>query len=373
MLEPSRPSRYRKITDKYVDVDGLGADAEAVRQCMSGSISGTSEPVIAYESKLAAWFESSHAVALSSGGAAVLVALHAAGVGPGDEVILTPTAPLCTVYPIMELRAKPVFCDTQAENFSMDLDDLARSITPRTKAIIDIPMWGYPTPADALRDFAKSRGVKLVFDLAHAHGTTLHGKHLSAYADISCFSTHERKPLATGEGGFVLTDDAGLSERARLYSRFGNLAGVYVGLNFKLGGMQAALGASRIGRLSAQIARRRENARALLQKIEHPSVRELSVVPGGDPNHYSALLHLAFQDNTRFLRHLDAAGIPSDILRYGGKCLYRFPAVEAYTKVCPNAERLLGSITTIPVHPQIGPEDIDHIASVINDYSEVSA
>ncbi|KMN48359.1 aspartate aminotransferase [Chromobacterium violaceum] len=356
----------RVISDKYRPQ--YPDDLPALERALRGALSGTSDTVVAYEQALAAWFGAAEAITVSSGGAAVSVALFAAGVQPGDDVLLTPSCPLCTVYPIIAAGANPVFVDTREHGFGADPDSVRERVTPRASALIDIPMWGYPTEVDELRGLADSLDLKLILDLAHSHGSTLHGRHLSSYGHLSCFSTHERKPLATGEGGFLLTDDAELAERCRSYSRFGNLNGADFGLNYKLAALPAALGHSRLDKLAGQIDRRRTHARHLLQRLRHPQVREKRIIEGGNPNYYFLNLELGFADNRAFIDYLDARGIPSDIKRYGCQALYRFPALEQYRRDCPNAEALLSGMTTLPVHPALGEEELDYMADVINGY-----
>lgn len=214
---------HRSVSDKYRGL--YPDDAETLRATLARSLSGTSDVVTEYEQALAAWFDARHAVALSSGGAALSVALHAVGVGPGDEVLLTPSCPLCTVYPVIAAGARPVFVDTRAHGFGADPDSVRARLTSRTRALIDILMWGYPTEVDELHRLTRELGIRLILDLAHSHGSTLHGQPMSKFGDVSCFSTHERKPLATGEGGFLLSEDDAITQRARDYSRFGNLNG----------------------------------------------------------------------------------------------------------------------------------------------------
>ncbi|RDS83549.1 aminotransferase class I/II-fold pyridoxal phosphate-dependent enzyme [Dyella monticola] len=367
MSSRSEVSR-RVISDKYRPV--YEGDMPAILEGLSGGLSGTSDIVTEYEQALAAWFNSRHAVAVSSGAAAISVALGALGVKPGDEVVLTPTCPLCTVYPVMSAGAKPVFVDTRPHGFGVDLTDLAKVITPRTKAIIDIPMWGYPTEVDELQAVARGRSIPLILDLAHSHGSKLHGKHLSHYADLSCFSTHERKPLATGEGGFILADNLDLADRCRSYSRFGNLNGKDFGLNYKLAALSACLGRSRLEHLERQIEARRRNAHHLVSRITHPKVSEKQIIADSSPNYYFLNLSLSFRDNRKFIDYLDENGIPSDIKRYGCRCLYEFPTVAVYARKCPNGERLLNSMTTIPIHPDLKEDDLGYIVELINDYSE---
>ncbi len=359
---------FRNLADKFRPC--YADDLAAVVDALQNGLSGTSATVSDYERDLGVYFDSPSAIAVSSGAAAISVALAAAGVGRGDEVVLTPTAPLCTVYPVIAAGAVPVFVDTRLDNFGADLVCLDGVLSRKTKAIVDIPMWGYPTPVDELHQFARARSVPLILDLAHAHGTKIHGRHLSTHCDLACFSTHERKILATGEGGFVLSNTQNLTERCRSYSRFGNLNGRDFGLNFKLGALPAALGRSRLAHLDAQLAQRRRNAQRLLAQLAHNNVSEAAVVSSGVPNYYALNLRLTFSNNRRFIEYLEARGIPSDIIRYGCRCLYEFPAVAPFARHCPNAEALLGDMTTIPVHPGLTDSDLDYIAEVINSYRE---
>jgi perosamine synthetase len=365
-MNSAAPALHLPISDKCLQ--RTPGDEAAVSAALLRPISGGSDVIVEYEADLAKTFGATNAIAVSSGGAALIAALYAAGVRHGDEVVLPPTCPLCTVYPIMFLGATPVFCDTLPGNFGIDLEDLARVVTRRTRAVIDVPMWGYPTPVNRLREATRALGVSLVLDLAHAHGATLDGRDLSAYGDLSCYSTHERKILSTGEGGFILTPDERLASIVRSYIKFGNLNGRDFGLNFKLSGVQAALGRSRLAHLNELLGRRRAAAQKIASGIKRSGVQELDILPGSSPSYYFMLLRLSLDDNSAFIDYLDRQGIPSDIKRYGCKPLYYFPALEAYTRRCGHAEALLSSVTTLPVHPGITDAQIDHMIATVNRY-----
>lgn len=365
-MNSAAPAIQLPISDKCLQ--RTPGDEAAVSAALLQSISGGSDVIAEYEADLVKAFGTPHAIAVSSGGAALIAALYAAGVRPGDDVVLPPTCPLCTVYPIMFLGARPIFCDTSADNFGIDLEDLARVVTPRTRAVIDVPMWGYPTPLDRLREATRALGISLVLDLAHAHGAKLNGRDLSAYGDLSCYSTHERKIISTGEGGFILAHDERLAGIVRSYIKFGNLNGRDFGLNFKLSGVQAALGRARLAHLEDLLARRRSAAQTIASGIKRSGVRELDVLPSGRPSYYFMMLRLSLDDNRAFIDYLDRQGIPSDIKRYGCKPLYHFPALEAYSRRCEHAEALLSSVTTLPVHPGITDAQVDHMVAMINQY-----
>lgn len=351
----------RRIPDK--PVHGVEGELDVVLSAVGLRGPEAHAVLRAYESALSEWFQVPHAVSVSSGTAALSTAFAVLGVEEGDEVILPPTCPLCTVYPILALGAVPRFCDTEADGFGLSIEDACALAGPRTRAIVDVPMWGYPTDLPALGEAARELGIPLVLDLAHAHGTQLGGRHLAQYGTVSCFSTHNRKPLSTGEGGFLLLHDPDLAEAARRYSRYGYLDGVHFGVNLKLSPVQAALGRHRLAALADQIARRRTNADRIRAALDGAVLAELPVPPDGRPSYYAMLLRLPAASARRIIDELDSRGIPSDVKRYGCRPLYDFPLCEPYRRSCGNAERLLASVTTIPTHHSLGEDDLDHIVS----------
>jgi dTDP-4-amino-4,6-dideoxygalactose transaminase len=340
-------------------------DIDAAMRGAAATGESAAEIIEAYEEAIAAWFGNRHALAVSSGGGAISVALAALGITAGDEIIVSPTCPLCTVYPILELGAVPVFCDTQAESFGLCLEDLESVVTSKTRAVIEVPMWGYPTDLEGLERQCRTRNLPLILDLAHCHGSLLRGKPLSAFGDVACYSTHDRKPLSTGEGGFLLSNQTHLMERCRRYTRFGDLDGVHVGLNFKLSPVQAALGLHRLKSLSAQISRRRENAEVIKAALANSAFAELPLPVGSAPNYYAFLLRLPLSSARDVIDALELLGIPSDVKRYGCRPLYEFPVLRPFARTCPKAEVLIASVTTLPVHPDLTDQELDRLASAV--------
>jgi dTDP-4-amino-4,6-dideoxygalactose transaminase len=353
------------ITDKYL-FSGANDLENISNALLSKKLSGTSDIVLDYETCLEKFFGAKHAIATSSGTSAIQTALFTAGVRSGDEVIVSPACPVMTIFPIMHIGATPVFCDTCIDNFGLNIVDLGHKISHKTKAVIEVPMWGYPTEVIGLRNFLKERRIPLILDLAQAHGTTINNQFLSAYGDLACFSTHDRKILATGEGGFILTGNNSYESEARSFIQFGNMDGLSFGLNFKLGALQASIGTGRIGFIQNQLDQRKRNAHYVVDGIINKNVKEFNIIEGGSPNYYALLLKLSFSDNSRFIDFLSQKGIPSDILRYNYKVLYEYPILKALASKCENAELLSKSITTIPVHPGLNTRDLDYIISQIN-------
>ncbi|AXE31008.1 aminotransferase [Chromobacterium phragmitis] len=343
-------------------------DIVELSRALRNGLSGTAGIVSEYEAALAALYGVPHVIAVSSGAASVHAALAGIDFEPGDEVVLAPTCPICTVLPILAQGLVPVFCDVAPDSFGLDPDDLLRCLGPRTRAAIEVPMWGYPVRSDQTWTLLRERGITLIQDLAHCHLTRLNGKWLARVGEICCFSTHDCKFMSTGEGGFVMTTSAKRAERIRAYTRFGDLTGESVGVNLKLGGLQAALGLSRSRRLLSHLDIRQRNRERLLSALDNPAFRELPQPAGGEANGYALLLQAVGHDGRRLVRYQMARGIPSDIGKYDNQPLYQLPLLAPYRRECPNAARLLRSLTTVPLHPDLDNSDLDYIARTLNDY-----
>ena len=356
-----------KISDKFAFYDK--GDVKIVNKIIRGrKLSGTSEIICDYENKLSTFFESKYSVAVSSGTSAIQVALYALGVKRGDEVIVSSACPSMSIISIIELGAKPIFCDTHEDNFGLDIDDMSKIISSKTKAVIEVPMWGYPTDVVGLKKYLKKYKVPLILDLAQAHGTKLNNNYLSSFGDISCFSTHDRKILPTGEGGFCLTNNQSLYNIMQSYIKFVNMNGVDFGLNFKLGSMQAGLGINRIEFISKQIEKRTKNAKYIISKIDNKKVKEFKIIKKGSPNYYMLLLQVTESSCSEFIDYLDKNNIPSDIKRYNFKVLYKYPLFKKYLRKCHNSEKLSKDITTVPVHPGLTKKELDYIVKIINKF-----
>ena len=318
-----------------------------------------------YEAALRTWFGARYCLALSSGTAALIAALHAVGVEEGDEVITSPAAPLCTVYPILSRKAHLRFSDIQENNFGLDLTTMEKWISPRTRAIIEVPMWGYPIPADAIRSWAHRRGLALIFDLAHCTGAGYRNRSLSSFCDIACFSTQKNKVFSTGEGGFLLTDNEYWYSRACLYSKMGELNGIDFGLNFKISHLQARAGIEGIEDLPNNLARRRYNSEAIAGAITHPNIEAFPLLSDGCPS-YQRLIIRTKNGAPGLALYMEQHNIPSDIIKYRVRPLYDYPILSHMKCSCPNAERTLETMTTIPVHVNYTMDQLEHIVDVIN-------
>jgi perosamine synthetase len=196
-----------------------------------GRLSGGALVLPTYEKALAGWFGVRRAVAVNSGNSALHATLVALGVRAGDEVLVPATAPIPTAMPILTCGAVPVIVDTEPGALAMDPVDVQTKLTPRTKAAVSLPLWGYPADDTNTATLLAAAGVPLIEDACQAHGTRVHGRYTGTLHRAGCFSTHDRKPLSTGEGGFVLTDDEELAQRIDCYTHLGHLTGAVPGVS----------------------------------------------------------------------------------------------------------------------------------------------
>ncbi len=252
-------------------------EAALARILRDGNVS--THPVIGeLEAAFAQWNGRRHAVAHGNGTMALLAAFHALDLEPGDE-ILVPTATFwASVVPMLWCGLVPVFCESEAETLGLDPADLEARLTPRTKAIVIVHLWGLPCKVEALLAFARRHGLKVIEDASHAHGASVDGVPCGRFGDVSVFSLQGDKLVPAGEGGVLLTDDAELHERVitlgditriyRLPSAARRFAATSFGLKTRIAPLSAALGLQLLGRLEATNAVRGRHHEWLSARLE---------------------------------------------------------------------------------------------------------
>lgn len=251
------PAEYRSIK---ADVDAAIAHVLDTSQFVLG------DEVEAFEHEFAALCGAAHGVAVSSGTAALHLALLAAGVGPGDEVITVPFTFVATVAAIQYTGAKPVFVDIDPRSFTMDPSQLERAITTRTKVIMPVHLYGQPADMDPILAVASAHGLKVIEDAAQAHAAQYRGRPVGSLGDLACFSFYPSKNLgAYGEGGLITTDDAAAAAQLRLLRNWGQqtkYTHVIPGFNFRLQGIQGAILRVKLRHLASWTEMRRQHASA---------------------------------------------------------------------------------------------------------------
>lgn len=341
-------------------------------------LSGDADIVAQFELALANYFGVTYAIAVSSGTAALHATLMET-IQSGDEVLLPVIGVPMTAAAIIEAGGVPVFYDASPGSFAPDLETLLQMVSVKTKALITVPMWGYSAFDDALRVFAVERGLVIIEDTAQALGTMVDGKFEGTRGHVGCFSTHEFKLLSTGEGGFVLTNDAYHAKRIRSFTHIGFSMdemgfGHRSGLNYKLSALQAALGLSQLSRLDEKIRERQEKIALWIHLLGVAPGARLTQFGGAGDRHngYSLALTLADAppgEARKVAQRLFDAGVNTDIYRYQQSYIVNYPMLRRfyndprYTGDCirdfPNATRIIDSLIVLPCHDQISFTDID--------------
>src|SRR5260370_28564777 len=273
-------------------------DIQAVADVLRSDWLTTGPKVAEFEEALAAWVGAKHAVAFSSGTAALHGAAFAAGLKPGDEAITSPLTFAATANCVLYQGARPVFADVSPDTLNLDPDRFAERITANTRAVLPVDYAGHPADLDPIVALADRHGLPVIEDACHALGAEYHGRRTGSIAHISVFSFHPVKHVATGEGGMVTTDRADLAESLRRFRNHGissdarqrNASGqwhyemVVLGFNYRLTDVACALGLSQLKKLDVNLARRREiAARYTVAFRQIPGVFAPSVRANADP------------------------------------------------------------------------------------------
>jgi perosamine synthetase len=363
-------STQRPVDDRYVP-PAAGELDEIAEVLADGRLSGGALVLPVYEQALATWFGVKRAVAVNSGSSALHATMHALGIRAGDDVLVPATAPIATAMPILTCGATPVIVDTAPGTLAMDPADVQAKLTTKTKAAISLPLWGYPADDTTAAVLLAAAGVPLIEDACQAHGTKAGGRYAGTAHRAGCFSTHDRKLVSTGEGGFVLTNDEDLAERIDFYTRLGHLKGQVHGVNYKLAGPLAAIGLRRLRGLETQLRCRRANAASLLAAL--PDEEALSELAYGDldaPNYYSLVLATKPDLAKTAATFFTTAGLPPDSARFTYRPLYHRPIFAAYATDCPNAEALTTTTLQLPVHPGMSEAALGWVANRIRGFAE---
>ena len=233
----------------------------------TGWISSSGKYVTAFEEEFAKYCGVRHGIAVCNGTAAIHLALLALGIGPGDEVIIPNFTMIATAVAVVYTGARPVFVDADAATWNMDVERIEEKITPRTKAIMPVSLFGNPCDMERIRAVAKKHNLRIVEDAAESHGAEYQGTKTGALADITAFSFFANKNLTTGEGGMVVTDEQALADRCRYFKNLcfslngpRNYIHEDIGFNYRMSNLHAAIGLAQVEKADEYRAMRIRNA-----------------------------------------------------------------------------------------------------------------
>jgi dTDP-4-amino-4,6-dideoxygalactose transaminase len=360
------------FTDIKVDDEMVSRVEEALRsgRWVKGPL------VEQFESAFADACDAEHAVAVNSGTDAIYLALKAAGIGDGDQVIVPSFTFFASASPVLELGAEPVFVDVDPLTYTMDVDHLSRAAERNddVEAVVPVHLYGHPANMKGVRRVAHRHDLTVVEDACQAHGATYEGQPTGSLGDAGCFSFYPSKNMTVGgDGGIVTTDDAELARRAREYRNHGrNEDGEHVrlGLNHRLGELGAAFGLEQLSHLADWNGGRQEAAARYRDRLE--SLTEVRLPhERGDVDHVYHLYVIQTAERDALREHLEAAGIDTGI--HYETPVHQTEAVQAELGVVPTlprTERLVDRILSLPMHPRITDDEVDRVCDEIEAFYE---
>jgi dTDP-4-amino-4,6-dideoxygalactose transaminase len=324
--------------------------------------------VAAFEAEFAAHCRTRHAVGVSSGTSALHLALLAAGVGPGDEVVTVPFTFVATVAAILYVGATPVLVDVEPDTLNMDPRRVEAALTRRTKAILPVHLYGQPVEMAPILQIASARGLTVIEDAAQAHGAEDCGRRAGSMGSLGCFSFYPGKNLgAAGEGGAVTTDDDELAARLRLLRDWGaehKYRHVLRGFNYRLEELQAAILRVKLAELEEWTEARRAHAARYRELLAGAAVRL--------PREASGRRHVY---HVFAVRHPQRDRLATELAEHGVATGIHYPVPvhmqPAYSDLgyepgdFPIAERAAREVLSLPMYPELRPDQVEAVAELI--------
>lgn len=355
---------------------GIKAELDAaVLKVLASSQYVLGDEVAAFEQEFAAYCGADYAVAVNTGTSALHLALLAAGVGPGDEVVTVPFTFIATVSAICYAGARPVFVDIEPRTFTIDPEKLEAVITPRTKAIIPVHLYGQMADMDPIMDIARHHGLAVVEDACQAHGAEYCGRRAGGMGVSGCFSFYPGKNLgACGEGGMVVTSDLGHAQTIRLLRDWGQSKRYHhdmQGFNYRMDAIQGAILRVKLRHLDMWTEARRSHALHYTELLAGcPAAQSPAEVPGR--RHVYHVYAVRSPDRDGLRRRLDEAGVQTGLH-------YPIPVhlQQAHADLghragdFPVAESAARQVLSLPIFPEMTPRQIERVVDAMHEEAHV--
>ncbi|MBV8550987.1 MAG: DegT/DnrJ/EryC1/StrS family aminotransferase [Acidobacteriaceae bacterium] len=327
--------------------------------------------VAAFEEEFAAYSGAGYAIAVNSGTSALHLALLAAGVGPGDEVITVPLTFVATTAAVGYTGAKPVFVDVDPVAYTMDPRQVEAAITPRTKAILPVHLYGQPVDMDPILAIAQRHGLAVIEDAAQAHGAEYKGRRCGSLADLGCFSFYPGKNLgAYGEGGLVTTRDPAKARILRMLRDWGaetKYNHVLKGFNYRMEGVQGAILRLKLRYLEAWTEARRAHASAYARSLEASGL--LLPLEAPHNRHVFHIYAVLTDRRAALMKSLESCGV---------QCGIHYPTpihlLPAYSELnyrpgdFPVSERIAQSEVSLPMFPELTAAQIERVSAAVLEF-----
>ena len=353
----------------------IGEDEKrAVMEVLDSGIIAQGPRVKAFEDEFAVMCDTKHAIATTSGTTALHVALLAHGIGTDDEVITSAFTFIASANSILFVGAKPVFVDIDPRTFNLDPACIEAALTPRTKAILPVHLYGLACEMDTIMHIAEKHGLAVVEDACQSHGAEYQGRKVGAFG-TGAFSLYPTKNITSAEGGMITTNDPVIDEKCRVLRQHGMRKRYYhdeLGFNFRMTDIHAAIGLAQLKKLEKFNAQRQANAKFL---SEHLKGVVVPYIPQGQT-------HVFHQYTVR------VPGGKRDALRtylnqhdVGSEVYYPVPIHKqsfyvsdlGYNDSLPETEFATTEVLSLPVHPALSSSDLETIVSTVNEFMEKNA
>jgi perosamine synthetase len=351
----------------------IGQDEiSAVTAVLESGMLASGERVAEFERNFADYCGSTHAVAINNGTAALHVALLAADIGQGDEVIVPSFTFFATASAVSMTGAKPVFVDVHERTYNIDPVQVENAVTPRTKAVIGVHLFGQPFDVTGVGQVCESHNLTLIEDAAQAQGAISYGQRAGAMGHMGCFSFYATKNMTTGEGGMVTTSEKAFNERLRLLINHGQsekYLHTRIGYNYRLTDVAAAIGLVQLKKLEKFNMRRRKNAEYFDSHISVKGLLTPEVAQGTHHVYHQYVVRLTDEFPMKrpdFIEYLKAKGIGTAV--HYPIPLHHQPVYARANEPdsCPVSTHLAGSVLSIPVHPLLDQKELAYICDTIN-------
>lgn len=341
-------------------------EQEAVRRVLASGMLVQGKCVAEFEDGFARYSGVRHAVAVSNGTLALWVALLAHGIGDGDEVITSPFSFIASANSVLYVGAKPVFADIDPKTYTLDPDAVRAAITPKTKAIMPVHLYGGMADMHALMSIVEEHDLLMIEDACQAHGAEFDGKRAGSFGS-GAFSFYPTKNMTSGEGGVITTDDDEVADKARLLRNHGQREKYIhesIGFNFRMTELQAAIGVTQMKHVEDWTEKRISNARYLSQRLKGSGLP----VVADNTRHVFHQYTMRVPDGKRdqFVERLKEQGVGAAV--HYPRPIHKQPAYEklGYTDHLPVAEQAATEVVSLPVHPALSQSDLDRIIEAVH-------
>lgn len=339
-------------------------ERKAVDRVMRSGMLAQGPEVAAFEKEFSTHVAGRESVALNSGTSALHMAFLAAGIGPGDEVIVPSFSFAATANSVALTGATPVFVDIELDHFNADPAAIEAAITPRTKAIMPVHLYGHPADLRAISAIAEKHGLLLFEDAAQAHLAAVDGVPVGAWGIAASFSFYPTKNMTSGEGGMVTTPSAEIARAIRVLRNQGmerRYENEVVGFNTRMTDIHAAIGRVQLTKLPAWTAKRQENAAYLSEHIRGVVVPPIAA--GAQHVFHQYTVRVVDHDRDAFAAELAKRGVGSGV--YYPTPIHRLPSF-AQTLDLPTTEVAAGQVLSLPVYPSLKRRELDTIVDAVN-------